>query len=65
MPSVLPERPLKKVGADLFTLNNSDYVLVVDYYSRFVELAKLKIRRCYSTPKVNLFQTWHSRAFLQ
>lgn len=41
MPSVLPERPWQKVGADLFTLNNSNYVLVVDYYSRFVEIAKL------------------------
>ncbi|XP_061127410.1 uncharacterized protein K02A2.6-like [Syngnathus typhle] len=41
MPSELPERPWQKVGADLFTLNNSNYVLLVDYYSRFVEIAKL------------------------
>lgn len=41
MPSELPERPWQKVGVDLFTLNNSNYVLLVDYYSRFVEMAKL------------------------
>ncbi|XP_054871220.1 uncharacterized protein K02A2.6-like [Amphiprion ocellaris] len=41
MPSEFPERPWQKVGADLFTLNNSNYVLLVDYYSRFVEMAKL------------------------
>lgn len=41
MPSELPERPWQKVGADLFTLNNSKYILLVDYYSRFVEIAKL------------------------
>ena len=41
MPSELPERPWQKVGADLFTLNNCNYLLLVDYYSRFVEIAKL------------------------
>ena len=41
LPSDLPERPWQKVGADLFTLNNSNYLLVVDYHSRYVEIAKL------------------------
>jgi len=43
MPSEFPERPWQKVGADLFTLNNSNYVHVEDYYSRFVEIAKLTL----------------------
>lgn len=29
------------MAADLFTLNDSTYLLVLDYYSRFVEIAKL------------------------
>ena len=29
------------VATDLFTLDNSDYLLVVDYYSRFLEVVKL------------------------
>lgn len=41
MPSELPERPWQKVGADLFTFKDGTYLLVVDYYSRFVEIAKL------------------------
>uniref|UniRef100_A0A1A7X3E1 Gypsy retrotransposon integrase-like protein 1 n=1 Tax=Iconisemion striatum TaxID=60296 RepID=A0A1A7X3E1_9TELE len=41
MPSEFPERPWEKVGADLFTFNNCSYLLLVDYYSRYVEIAKL------------------------
>ena len=41
MSSELPERPWQKVGSDLFTLNHDNYLLVVDYYSRYVEIAKL------------------------
>jgi len=38
---ILPS-PWLKVGTELFTLYNRDYVLVVDYYSKFVEIAPLK-----------------------
>lgn len=41
MSGELPERPWQKVGSDLFTFNHDTYLLVVDYYSRFVEIAKL------------------------
>lgn len=40
-PSNLPRLPWQKVGTDLFEWNNAVYLLVVDYYSRWIEVAKL------------------------
>jgi transposase InsO family protein len=39
--STLPELPWQKVGSDLFTLNGINYLLVIDYFSRYPELVKL------------------------
>lgn len=36
-----PERPWQKLGADMFTVYGKYYLLVVDYFSRFVEIGKL------------------------
>ena len=41
MPSSFPERPWERVATDLFEHRKSKYVLVVDYYSRWVEVRKL------------------------
>ncbi len=41
MPTQFPERPWQRLGADLFMLGNKTYLLVVDYYSRYVEIAQL------------------------
>ena len=40
IPSDVPERPWQTVGSDLFELNGSSYLLVVDYLWAFVEIAK-------------------------
>ncbi|KAA0714109.1 Retrovirus-related Pol polyprotein from transposon opus [Triplophysa tibetana] len=41
IPHALPERPWAKVGTDLFQHNGSEYLMCVDYYSKFPEIAKL------------------------
>ena len=38
----IPERPWTRVGADLFSLHSKDYIVLVDYYSDFVEVDLLK-----------------------
>ena len=41
MPSALPQLPWQKVGTDIFEWNKSNYLLTIDYYSRWIEIAKL------------------------
>lgn len=41
MPTPLPDRPWQRVATDLFEWKKSSYLLVVDYYCRFIEIAKL------------------------
>ena len=41
IPTALPEYPWQKVATDLFQWKGMSYLLVVDYYSRFIEIAKL------------------------
>ncbi|CAI5681852.1 unnamed protein product [Oreochromis niloticus] len=37
----IPERPWQVIATDLFTWNSEDYIIIVDYYSRFFELERL------------------------
>ena len=41
MPSKFPTLPWQKVATDLFYWKNACYLLIIDYYSRYVETAKL------------------------
>ena len=41
IPTALPELPWQRVGTDLFEFQGHSYLLVVDYYSRFIEIARL------------------------
>ena len=38
----LPSHPWEKLATDLFDLKGKSYILLVDYYSRFVEVQELK-----------------------
>lgn len=37
----VPERAWSKVGMDLFQFRDADYLLCVDYFSKYPEIAKL------------------------
>ena len=41
IPTSFPKLPWQKVGSDLFMWKNSHYFLIIDYFSRYIEIAKL------------------------
>ena len=41
LPTPLPDYPWEKLATDLFHHNGTNYILLVDYYSRYVEVQKL------------------------
>ena len=42
IPTPLPQYPWQQVGSDLFTLKGVNYLVVVDYFSRYPEVTTLK-----------------------
>ena len=40
-PSPLPELPWQRIATDLFQWKDATYLLLVDYYSRYIEIARL------------------------
>ena len=41
LPGKFPKLPCETVTTDLFVWNNSHYLLIIDYFSRYIEIAKL------------------------
>ena len=42
IPTNLPDYPWQKIGMDLFFMNGANYLVAVDYFSRYFETIKLK-----------------------
>lgn len=42
MPTETPEFPFEEVASDLFEFENRQYIVFVDYYSKFIEVDELK-----------------------
>ena len=55
----LPHFPWERIAGDLFELKGSTYLLVVDYYSRFVEIQKLNSTT--STSVISQLKSWFAR----
>ena len=47
IPTLMPECPWQKVAADLMEFKKAQYLVVVDYYSRYIELSKLESTTSY------------------
>ena len=42
IPTDLPDYPWQKIGTDIFVMNGANYLVAVDYFSRYFETIKLK-----------------------
>ena len=42
MPTPFPERPWQMIGTDLFELDNLNYLIVADYFSRYIEVTAMQ-----------------------
>ena len=68
IPHDIPEQPWIKVATDLFTLNNRDYIIAIDYHLKFVKVTHLKdtTSRLVSDQgiKKNICYSWHTEMFI-
>ena len=56
LPMEIPTRPWEIVGTDLFEIDGDEYLLVVDYYSKFPIVRKMKGRAVSSSKVISLLQ---------
>lgn len=63
MPTECPDHPRQRVGTDLLELRGKTYLLAVDYFSRFIEIALLNKTKSKDVIHLKSFfcPSWHSR----
>lgn len=44
LPHEVPDRAWQKIGMDIFTIGDQDFLVVIDYWSRYPELEKLNFK---------------------
>ena len=49
--SALPKNPWQTLGADLFEFKGRDYLILVDYFSRWIKVAELSNKTAVSSQK--------------
>ncbi len=59
LPHELPSRPWEKIGADLFELDGRSYIIMVDYWSNYFEVAELTKKT--SLTVINQFKVQFAR----
>ena len=52
IPYSIPARPWKKIGIDYLTLLNQDYLLIVNYFSKYPEVIPVSSKTANATIKV-------------
>ena len=52
LPHSVPSRPWEKIGADYFTIATQNYLLVVDYFSKYPEIVPVKSKSADITVQV-------------
>lgn len=42
----IPNLPFEQIGLDIMTCNNKDFLVVIDYFSKWIEIHRLKNKHC-------------------
>ena len=60
LPHPIPQHPWEEVGVDYFTLDGKDFLLIVDYYSKYPEVVQMTSRTAQATiAKLKMVMAYH------
>ena len=60
IPTFIPERPWQHIGVDLLTFKKQEYLVAIDYHSRYIELAHMPSTTSFAVIEEmkNMFACW-------